>query len=76
MSERAYGAFQRSFVLLEEVNRDKIAADLATGVLTITLRKTAEVQKPAQKIHVQEDRDERRLRFRPRAAPPPPYWNR
>ena len=52
MSERAYGSFQRSFVLPDNVDRDKIAADLAKGVLTITLPKTAEAQQPAKKIEV------------------------
>lgn len=52
VSERAYGSFQRSFALPDGVDRDKIAADLAKGVLTITLPKTAEAQKPAQKIAV------------------------
>ncbi len=52
MSERTYGSFQRSFALPDGVDRDKIAADLAKGVLTITLPKTAEAQKPAQKIEV------------------------
>ncbi len=52
MSERAYGSFQRSFALPDGIDRDKIAADLAKGVLTITLPKTAEAQKPAQKIEV------------------------
>lgn len=41
VSERAYGSFQRSFALPDGVDRDKIAADLSTGVLTITLPKTA-----------------------------------
>jgi HSP20 family protein len=52
MSERAYGSFQRAFALPEGIDRDKIAAELAKGVLTITLPKTAEAQKPAQKIEV------------------------
>jgi HSP20 family protein len=52
MSERAYGAFQRSFALPEGVDRDGIAADLAKGVLRITLPKTAAAQKPAKKIEV------------------------
>lgn len=52
MSERSYGSFQRSFALPEEIDRDKIAADLAKGVLTITLPKMAEAQKRAQKIKV------------------------
>jgi HSP20 family protein len=52
VSERAYGSFQRAFALPDGVERDKIAADLAKGVLTVTLPKTAEAQKPAQKIEV------------------------
>ncbi len=51
VSERAYGSFQRSFMLPESVNREQIAADLAKGVLTITLPKTAQAQKQ-QKIEV------------------------
>lgn len=51
-SERVYGSFQRSFALPDGIDRDNIAADLAKGVLTITLPKTAEAQKPAQKIEV------------------------
>jgi HSP20 family protein len=52
LSERSYGSFQRSFVLPESVDRDKIAADLAKGVLTITLPKTPAAQKPSKKIQV------------------------
>jgi len=52
MSERAYGSFERAFALPDGVDRDKVAANLAKGVLTITLPKTAEAQKPAQKIEV------------------------
>lgn len=52
MSERAYGSFQRSFALPDGVDRDKIVANLAKGVLTITLPKTAEAQKPQKKIEV------------------------
>ena len=51
MSERAYGSFQRSFALPDGIDRDKIAADLAKGVLTITLPKTAQAQQQ-QKIEV------------------------
>jgi HSP20 family protein len=53
VSERAYGSFQRSFTLPEGVDADKIAAELAKGVLTVTLPKTAEAQKPAKKIEVE-----------------------
>lgn len=52
MSERAYGSFHRSFALPAQIDHDKIAADLAKGVLTITLPKTAAAQKPAKKVEV------------------------
>jgi len=52
MSERAYGSFQRSLALPPSVNRDKITAGLSKGVLTITLPKTPEAQKPQKKIEV------------------------
>jgi HSP20 family protein len=51
-SERAYGSFQRAFELPASVDRDKVAADFSKGVLTITLPKTAEAQKPTKKIEV------------------------
>jgi len=51
-SERSYGSFQRSFQLPSSVDRDKVAADFSKGVLTITLPKTAEAQKPVKKIAV------------------------
>jgi HSP20 family protein len=51
-SERAYGSFQRAFDLPASVDRDKIAADFSKGVLTVTLPKKAEAQKPQRKIDV------------------------
>jgi HSP20 family molecular chaperone IbpA len=51
-SERSYGSFQRSFQLPLSIDRDKVAADFSNGVLTITLAKTAEAQKPQKKIEV------------------------
>jgi len=51
-SERAYGSFQRTFELPASVDRDKVAADFSKGVLTITLPKTPEAQKPQKKIEV------------------------
>jgi HSP20 family protein len=51
-SERAYGSFQRTFELPSTVDRDKIAADFSKGVLTITLPKTPDAQKPQKKIEV------------------------
>ena len=52
LSERAYGSFQRAFELPASVDRNKIAADFSKGVLTLTLPKTAEAQKPIKKIEV------------------------
>ncbi len=51
-SERTYGSFQRAFELPSSVDRNKVAADFSKGVLTITLPKTAEAQKPVKKIEV------------------------
>ena len=52
VSERAFGSFERSFPLPEGVDTDMIEASLKNGVLTVTLPKTAEAQKPARKIEV------------------------
>ena len=51
-SERAYGSFQRAFDLPASVDRNRVSADFSKGVLTITLPKTAESQKPQKKIDV------------------------
>jgi HSP20 family protein len=51
-SERTYGSFQRAFELPASVDRNKVVADFAKGVLTITLPKTSEAQKPVKKIEV------------------------
>ena len=52
LSERAYGSFQRSFTLPDGVDREKIAADFAKGVLTITMPKTAKAKEAEKKIEV------------------------
>lgn len=52
LSERSYGSFQRSFSLPEGVDEDKIAANFAKGVLTVTLPKTTDAQKAQKKIEV------------------------
>ena len=52
LSERSYGAFQRNFSLPDGIDRDKIGADFAKGLLTLTLPKTAEAQKQQKKIEV------------------------
>lgn len=45
--ERSYGAFQRNFALGLPVEADKVSAEYADGVLTVTLPK-AEAVKPKQ----------------------------
>lgn len=52
MRERSYGSFERTFEVSEGVDTDKIEATFKKGVLTITLPKKAEPQKPAKKIEV------------------------
>ena len=52
LCERSYGAFQRSFVIPDGVDRNKIDAAFAKGVLTITLPKVAGAQQPQTKIEV------------------------
>ncbi|MBN9510009.1 MAG: Hsp20/alpha crystallin family protein [Alphaproteobacteria bacterium] len=52
MTERAWGAFQRSFMLPDGVDRDKIAGEFAKGVLTLTLPKTAKAQQQQKKIEI------------------------
>lgn len=53
LSERRYGAFQRSFQVPEGVEADKIAASFKNGVLSIVLPKTAEAVKQEKKIAIQ-----------------------
>ena len=44
--------FERRLQIPEEVDADKIEAAFKKGVLTVTLPKKAEAQKPAKKIEV------------------------
>jgi HSP20 family protein len=52
LSERRYGAFQRSFQLPPGVDSAKIEANFQKGVLTVTLPKTPEAQKKEKKIEI------------------------
>lgn len=52
LSERRYGAFQRSFRLPDGVNADKIEANFAKGLLTVTLPKSPEAVKNEKKIDI------------------------
>ena len=50
--ERSYGSFERNFDVPQNVDADKVEASFKKGVLTVTLPKKAEAQKPAKKIEV------------------------
>jgi len=52
LSERRYGAFQRSFGVPDGVDADKIEANFKNGVLTVTLPKTSQAQKSEKKIAI------------------------
>jgi HSP20 family protein len=52
MRERNFGSFERRFEMPEGVDTDKIEASFKKGVLTMTLPKKLEAQKPAKKIEV------------------------
>jgi HSP20 family protein len=52
LSERSYGAFQRTFYVPDGVDRDKISADFSKGVLSITMPKTAKAVEQQKKIEV------------------------
>ncbi|MGC2589798.1 MAG: Hsp20/alpha crystallin family protein [Pseudolabrys sp.] len=52
LQERHYGSFKRSFEIPEGVDPDKIEAIFKKGVLTVTLPKKVEAQKPAKKVEV------------------------
>jgi len=52
LHERHFGSFERSFRVPEGVDADKIEANFKKGLLTVTLPKKPEAQKPAKKIDV------------------------
>jgi HSP20 family protein len=54
MSERHYGSVQRSFNAPDGIDPEKIEAAFKNGVLTVTLPKTAEVQKKVKRIEVKK----------------------
>ena len=56
LSERTWGAFERSFALPSGVDTAAIAAEFARGVLTVTLPKTPEAQrKQPRRIAIKAD---------------------
>lgn len=52
LSERHYGSFQRTFGLPEGVDPEKIEAHFSKGVLTLTLPKKPDAQKPEKTINI------------------------
>lgn len=52
LRERHFGSFERSFAVPKGVDADKIDASFRKGVLTVTLPKKPEAQKPAKRIEV------------------------
>jgi HSP20 family protein len=52
LKERQFGSFERTFAVPDGVDASKIAAEFKNGVLTVTLPKTAEAQKPVQKVEI------------------------
>jgi len=52
LRERRFGSFTRSLRVPDTVDSDKIEASFKKGVLTVTLPKTPEAQKPVKKIEV------------------------
>jgi HSP20 family protein len=52
LQERKFGSFERCFSVPEGVDTDKIEAAFKNGVLTVTLPKSLEAQKPAKNIEV------------------------
>jgi HSP20 family protein len=52
LKERQYGSFERSFAVPEGVDTGKIAAEFKNGVLKVTLPKTADAQKPVQRVEI------------------------
>jgi HSP20 family protein len=52
LHERQFGSFERSFGIPDEVDVNRIEAAFKKGVLTVTLPKKPEAQKPAKKIEV------------------------
>ncbi|HUB15159.1 MAG TPA: Hsp20/alpha crystallin family protein [Acetobacteraceae bacterium] len=52
LSEREYGSFKRSFTLPDGIDADRISAEFAKGVLTITLPKKPEAKAAPKKIDV------------------------
>lgn len=54
-AERRFGRFERSFRLPENVDQENIAATFKNGLLTVTIPKTGEPEKPQKKIEIKTE---------------------
>ena len=52
VTERTFGSFERSIPIGRDIDQNEITAEFRNGVLTITLPKAAEAQKPAKRIAI------------------------
>lgn len=52
LSERNYGAFQRTFRVPDGVDSDRIGASFKNGVLTVTLPKTPDARNEERRIEI------------------------
>lgn len=52
MTERSYGSFQRSFLLPQDIDANKIKAEFGKGVLKLTLPKAAEAKTKERKVAI------------------------
>lgn len=52
VSERRYGAFQRTIPLPHGIDADAVKANFANGILTVTLPKTPEAKQKERKVEV------------------------
>jgi len=52
LQERRFGSFERTFALPAAVDASKVDATFKNGVLTVTLPKTVEAQKPEKKVEI------------------------
>lgn len=52
LTERFYGAFERTIPLAAEIDRDRVQASFKNGVLTVTLPKTETAQQQSKRIPI------------------------
>ncbi len=55
LRERHFSPFERQFALSADIDLNKIEATLKNGLLTVTLPKKPEAQKPTRRIEIKGD---------------------